>query len=425
MIVSGLESLAADIGALKLLPGNPRRGDVAAVARSLDTFGQRKPIVALRDGTVIAGNHTLQAAQSLGWEKIAVVWVDDDDATAKAFALADNRTAELGDYDNQALADLIAAVAEADADLLAASGWTSSDLTELLATLEPEQLPTVLTDPDDIPDAPPAKTVPGDVWLLGPHRVICGDSTDAFAWSKVLDGRRATMCFTSPPYNAGDSTKLSGNKASVANGFYGDYDDNLIADSYLDLLTLFTDTALAHVDLCVVNIQMLSGNKIALTQYIHNYRNKLADIAIWNKGHAQPAMAAGVMNSVFEFMLFFTPNDTGRRIPTAEFRGTVGNVYDGPPQRSNKFSAIHGASFPTHLPEWVIHTFDGSKRGSVIDPFAGTGSTIIAAHDTNRIGYGIELDPRYVDVICRRFQEHTGILPIAESTGREHDFMES
>ncbi len=218
MIVSGLEPLAVDIDALQLLPGNPRRGDVAAVSRSLDAFGQRKPIVALRDGTVIAGNHTLQAAQSLGWEKIAVVWVDDDDATAKAFALADNRTAELGDYDDQALADLIAAVAEADADLLAASGWTSDDLTELLATLEPELLPAVLTDPDDIPDAPPAKTVPGDVWLLGPHRVVCGDSSEPTVLDKAFDGRSIDIVLTDPPYGIDletDWSKGSGKNYSI------------------------------------------------------------------------------------------------------------------------------------------------------------------------------------------------------------------
>src|SRR5262245_36114690 len=106
MIVDALRALSTPVADLHLLPRNPRRGDVAAVARSLDLFGQRKPIVAKRDGTVIAGNHTLQAAITLGWSEVAVVFTDDDDATAKAFALADNRTAELGTYDEEELADL-------------------------------------------------------------------------------------------------------------------------------------------------------------------------------------------------------------------------------------------------------------------------------------------------------------------------------
>jgi ParB-like chromosome segregation protein Spo0J len=120
---------------LELLDGNPRRGDIDAVARSLDRFGQRKPIVARRsDRQVIAGNHTLQAARKLGWPEIAVVWVDDDEVTAKAFALADNRTAELGDYDDQLLADLLRSVGDVDPALLDDAGWSERDLADVLGS---------------------------------------------------------------------------------------------------------------------------------------------------------------------------------------------------------------------------------------------------------------------------------------------------
>jgi hypothetical protein len=121
-IAEDLRPLAQPIDLLKLLPGNPRRGDVDAVMRSYDRFGQRKPIVARRDGTVIAGNHQLQAAQRLGWSHMAVVWTDDDDLTAKAFALADNRIGDLGNYD---FGDLEAMLAEVRLDpvLLAATGF--------------------------------------------------------------------------------------------------------------------------------------------------------------------------------------------------------------------------------------------------------------------------------------------------------------
>jgi ParB-like chromosome segregation protein Spo0J len=126
-IAEDLRPLAQPIDLLKLLPGNPRRGDVEAVMRSYDRFGQRKPIVARRDGTVIAGNHQLQAAQRLGWSHIAVVWTDDDDLTAKAFALADNRTADLGAYDDDDLRALIESVA-IDPNLLAAASYSLDDL---------------------------------------------------------------------------------------------------------------------------------------------------------------------------------------------------------------------------------------------------------------------------------------------------------
>jgi DNA modification methylase len=124
-IAESLKPLATPIGDLSPLPGNPRKGDVEAVKRSYERFGQRKPIVANRDGTVIAGNHQLKAAQALGWEEIAVVFVDDDDQTAKAFALADNRTADLGTYDTDNLEQMLADLA-LDPILLEATGYSVS-----------------------------------------------------------------------------------------------------------------------------------------------------------------------------------------------------------------------------------------------------------------------------------------------------------
>jgi ParB-like chromosome segregation protein Spo0J len=136
MIADDLLPLARPIDTLKPLEGNPRKGDVQAVMRSYDKFGQRKPIVALRDGTVIAGNHQLKAARELGWTEIAVVFVEDDEQTAHAFALADNRTSDLGAYDNEALAEMLQAVA-IDPELLTATGFDEAFLEDLLMSLEP------------------------------------------------------------------------------------------------------------------------------------------------------------------------------------------------------------------------------------------------------------------------------------------------
>lgn len=127
MIAPDLQSLAQPIDTLHLLDGNPRRGNVDAVARSYERFGQRKPIVARRDGTVIAGNHQLLAARSLGWTEIAVVYVDDDDQMASAYALADNRIGDLGTYDETDLRLMLEEVA-GDLDLLLATGYDEETL---------------------------------------------------------------------------------------------------------------------------------------------------------------------------------------------------------------------------------------------------------------------------------------------------------
>jgi DNA methylase/ParB-like nuclease domain len=165
MIVDDLATLATPLDELRPLPGNPRRGDVEAIARSLAAFGQRKPIVANRTtGEVIAGNHTLLAARSLSWSEVAVVWVTDDQATAHAYALADNRTAELGTYDDEALATLLAEVYEADEELFAATGWTDDDLTDLLDQLETPSAPAVA--PRSWSDASGAGVLRGDALAL-------------------------------------------------------------------------------------------------------------------------------------------------------------------------------------------------------------------------------------------------------------------
>jgi len=152
-IAEDLAPLVVPIDTLRQLPGNPRRGDVDAVAASLQRFGQRKPIVVDADGVIIAGNHTWAAAKALGWDEIAVVRVGDDQATAQAFALADNRTAELGGYDEAALLDLIRSVAEVDADLLADTGWDDASVQDLVDRIDPG-LPD--TPPDDDAPTPPA-----------------------------------------------------------------------------------------------------------------------------------------------------------------------------------------------------------------------------------------------------------------------------
>lgn len=131
MIADDLKDLATPIDQLIPLPDNPRKGHVEAIAKSYEVFGQRKPIVAKRDGTVTDGNHQLLAAIQLGWSEIAVVFTDDDDLTAKAYALAANRTSDLGTYDDDLLAEMLISVGE-DLELLAASAYTEEDIARLL-----------------------------------------------------------------------------------------------------------------------------------------------------------------------------------------------------------------------------------------------------------------------------------------------------
>lgn len=452
MIAADLATLATSVDDLELLDGNPRRGDVDAVARSLDRFGQRKPIVVRRsDRQVVAGNHTLQAARKLGWSEIAVVWVDDDEVTAKAFALADNRTAELGDYDDQLLADLLKAVGDVDPDLLADAGWAGDAVAELLERLEPEQVPTADTDPDEVPTSAPAKTVPGDVWLLGPHRVMCGDSSSPTDVDKLLNGHLINLAFTSPPYAQQREYDKSSGFKSIPPDEYVEWFQPIAANVAANLAddgSWFVNIK-EHAD----DGQRVLYVKDLTLAHVRMWDWRFVDEFSWDRGGVPGKWNNRFKNGwepVFHFtrspQIKFRPESVG--VPSADVfsyspdnsKSASGSGLLGSEKANGKFSGLalpsnvlriktgstttvagHSAAFPVGLPEWFVKAYT-DEADTVYDPFMGSGSTLLAAHQQQRVGFGMELSPGYVDLICRRFQEHTGIKPIAESTGNEHDF---
>lgn len=396
MIVEGLVPLAVPVKELKLMPGNPRRGNVDAVANSLEMFGQRKPIVALKDGTVIAGNHTLQAAAKLKWDRIAVVWVDDDDATAKAFSLADNRTAELGGYDESLLAELIAEVQEADEALLAATAWSADDLKDLLDRLEPEP-PELHGDPDDVPEPPPAKTVPGDVWLLGEHRVMCGDSTTPTDVERLLAGGKADMVWTDPPYGIGYAAMRGGD--AIANDA-----------SPSEALGVVTQ-ALANVAEVEAFFVCCDWRSLAtMVGAMEAATIKPKACIVWDKRVRVQNLDRFAKQH--EMILYAGPYGGQATVDV--------DVWEC----ARDFDPDHPTPKPVELVSRAIKA--ATANGDVVlDLFGGSGSALIAAHSTGRKARLMELDPRYVDVICRRYQELTGDKPVSEATGNPHDFTDT
>jgi len=394
MIATDLHPLAYPLEKLRLLPGNPRRGNVDAVKRSLEAFGQRKPIVARRsDRVVIAGNHTLQAAQALGWSEIAVVWVDDDDTTSKAFALADNRTAELGDYDEAALAELIGQVGSVDPDLLVASGWDEASVQELVAALEPQVLPLV-GDPDEVPTEVVAKSVQGDVWLLDRNRVMCGDSTVPTQIEKLLDGARPQVMFTDPPYGV-DYVAMRGGK-KIANDSSLSTAEQVMTDAFLNAKTKTNFVCCNWRSLPATIDAMKMASMQPKACIVWDKESRVQNLDRYAKQH--------------EFIVYSGPFGGERTVDVDVWRIQRDFVPDHPTPK------------PVELVARALNT-SSNKGDDILDLFGGSGSTLIAAHQTNRVAYLMELDPKYVDVICARFQKVTGIVPINEATGREHDFL--
>jgi len=385
MIADDLLPLARPIDTLKPLEGNPRKGDVQAVMRSYDRFGQRKPIVALKDGTVIAGNHQLKAARELGWTEIAVVFVEDDEQTAQAFALADNRTADLGTYDNEALADMLKAVS-IDPELLSATGYDADDLAELLDSIEP--LPAMTGDPDAVPDKAPAKTIRGDVWLLGNHRLMCGDSTVPTDVDKLMNGKSADIVWTDPPYGFNYIKKSDG--SSIQND--GDEFATVIKES---LQNISAQTVFICGD------AKTSRLFLSATENLGDPKT----VIVWVKP-IQHRMHK--FEPCHEFIYYWGDNGS-------PFYGS--NVFEA----KRVIEKFHPTIKPIELITYCLNSTEGQI---VVDLFAGSGSTLMAAHQTGRICYTMELDEHYCDIICKRFQQATGIMPIAEATGNEHNFLE-
>lgn len=447
MIAPDLQPLAQPIDTLHLLQGNPRRGDVEAVKRSYDRFGQRKPIVARRDGTVIAGNHQLLAARSLGWTEIAVVFVDDDDLTASAYALADNRTADLGSYDTEALTELISEVS-IDLDLLADTGYTTDDLDDLIAGLS-EDTTTVIPPAEDlpIPTSAPAKTIAGDVWLLGPHRLLCGDSRIPTDVDRLMAGNKINVAFTSPPY-------AQQRTYDERSGF-----KPIPPDEYLDWFEMVQANVKAHLaddGSWFINIKA-HAEECERVLYVMDlaiahkrlWNWKLVDEFCWVRPGMpmkQPNRFKNSFEPVFHFsknpQIKFRPHNVTVVKETAwkgdggvnhkEHRsgtGVIGETVVGEVWPSNVLEIAgvepgiqHNAMFPVGLPEFFVKAYS-DPGDNIYDPFMGSGSTLLAAHQQNRIAYGMEISPTYCDIICRRWQQHTGIQPIAESTGQTHNFI--
>jgi DNA modification methylase len=349
---------------------------------------------------LIDGHGRREVAPDTKWP---VLILDVNDAEAKQILAQHDALAGLAEVDAGALDALLREVSSGEEALQALFSEMATD-----AGLYQDEQPGKGGDDFDVDAAMPqgeTRAQLGDIWQLGRHRVLCGDSTDAGQVQRLMQGEKAAICFTSPPYNAGKTpTEI---KMGMNSKYLNDQ-DNKPTEDYTRLLLHFTEQALAVCSFVFVNIQMLAGNKLSFVDYLTHFKHRLADIAVWDKTRAQPAMAMNVMNSQYEFILIFSSQDKpSRAIGTREYRGTVANVYSAPPQTDNDLAGEHSATFPIHLPEWAINNF--AERGDVVyEPFCGSGTTLIACERTNRQCRGIELEPRYVDVILARWEAETG-----------------
>ena len=363
------------------------------LVQSIKDFPQMleiRPIVVDENNIILGGNMRFKACIEAGLKEVFIIKANDLTEEQKhEFIVKDN--VGFGEWDWDQLAN------EWDTDKLQDWGL------DLPLDLSVEELEAE-EDEFNVPDGGiETDIVLGDLVEIGEHRLLCGDSADSDSVAKLMNGEKATLSFTSPPYNAGKSEMLSGNTHTTDNK-YNEYNDNQKQSDYLDLLIGFTNNALLFSEYLICNIQSLAGNKIALIEYLNEYKNNFIDVAIWDKGHGAPAMAENVLTSAWEYMFFISSKENASRaIPNANFRGTVPNIYRGAPNRNNEFSNVHAATFPIDLPEWALQFT--KEKNIILDQFLGTGTTMVASHQLKRKCYGMELDPKYCQVIIDRMKK--------------------
>lgn len=401
---------------------------LSALGSSVQADGWIGAITVAADGETFDGSARIEVAKdalddaivvrSDGTKPIVHIREDiptADDPRAVRLGLAANRIAELNlEWDASVLDGM-----QGEIDL---SGlWNSDELAALLGT---EQTTGAGGDDfDTTPDDGPTKVQPGDLWQLGRHRLLCGDSTQREDVERLMGEDRADICFTSPPYNvAAESSLPNKDKYRQERTNTLSADDNRSSDEYLSLLGLFTALALEHSDYVFVNVQSVAGNKTVLIDYLAAFRDKYADTLVWDKLGAEPAMAKNVLNSQYEYIHVFSQK-ANRAIGTREFRGTLSNVVSINSRQDKEHSDIHKATFPIEFAMFFVESFTNSGE-VVLDTFAGVGTTLIVCERSKRDARLIELSPRYCDVILKRWEAETGRTaellerdPVDKSTG--------
>lgn len=387
-------------------PGNAWVGNVAAIAKSLQEHQQYKPIVVQkRTRFVLAGNHTREAALSIGWTHLEATILDCGDEEAHRINLIDNRSQQLGGYDDAALLAQLQAYPSLDG-----TGFESSDLADLLEKINPDnQGAGGRTDPDDVPDRPTvAISAPGDIWLLGRHRLVVGDATSPGAWQLLMGDDQADLIWTDPPYGVAYVGKTK-DKLTIDN-------DTLEGAALQAFLGAAFDNAVRHLNAGAgVFVAAPAGPLFADFAAVLGARDLWRQTLVWLKD--QFVMGRSDYHYRHEAIFYGWKPGASHHPPPDRTQDTIWEVPR--PRRSTEHPTMKPVALITRAIE------NATDPGQLVaDPFAGSGSTLLACHGTGRRAALLELDPIYADVILRRWFEHTGIAPKHAVTGVEFPSVE-
>ena len=387
---------------------NPRKNDhaVEQMASAISEFGFRLPVVAKSTGEICDGHLRYKAALRLGLEQVPVILADDlTETQIKAFRILVNRSATWADWDEDLLRLELEELRLDDFDL-SLTGFDADELLEIMAGEETTTEGT--TDEDAAPEVPVTPvSKPGDVWIMGQHRLLCGDSTAAANYTLLMAGVKAAMTFTDPPYgvNYANSAKdkMRGTNRPILN-------DNL-GEDFEPFLKAALTPMIAHCQ-GAIYIAMSSSELDTLQSAFRAAGGKWSTFIIWAKNTF--TLGRSDYQRQYEPILYGWPEGATRHWCGDRDQGDVWH-FNKP-----RVNDLHPTMKPVELVERAIR--NSCRPGDVVlDPFGGSGTTLIAAEKSGRQARLIELDPKYVDVIVRRWQEYAGVQAVREADGVRFD----
>ncbi len=395
------------VSELKVHPDNPRQGNVSDIARSIEINGFYGAIVAQKStGFVLAGNHRLMAAKETGAKTIPVAWVDCDDEEARRILLADNRLSDLATYDESILATLLEELAQTEIGL-DGTGYDSDFLDELArSNLENEE---GLTDPDEVPDIPNEPvTKPGDLWLLGDHRLLCGDSTSIEDLERLVGDEKVSLWITDPPYNV-DYVGKSKAALKIENDKMADEEfRSFLREAYFAADTVMRPGAVFYI--------------WHADSEGYNFRGAAKDIG-WKVRQCLIWLKNTMVMGRQDYHWKHEPCLYGWKPGAAHYWGTDRKQttileFDRP-SRSND----HPTMKPVELFQYQVEN-SSKPLEVVLDSFGGSGTTLIVCQQTNRKARIMELDPKYCDVIVSRWENFTGRKAVLEAKPNELELLD-
>jgi DNA modification methylase len=355
-----------------------------------------RPIVVNNEMMILGGNMRLKAIQEIGINEVPIIKAENlTEQQQREFLIKDN--VGFGEWDWDALAN----------------DWDPAELNEWGLDVPNMHLTELEAEDDNFEEPENIETdiVLGDLFEIGEHRLLCGDSTDSDAVAKLMDGQKADMVFTSPPYNSGDVAMRGGGKFAFgktgAKTLYENYKDDKTPQEYFD----FCISILNNISLIVNELHSIFWN----VSYNANSRDdygkivfadvnpfRVKETIIWNKGIAIPITSEGILSRNSEFVFLMSNGEkylTNQKIGEKSVYWNTWNISTSGSQHNE-----HKACFPIGLPFKAIEDF--SKKNHIIyEPFIGSGTTMVASHQLKRKCYGMELDPKYCQVIIDRMRK--------------------